>query len=349
MPNRNMAMLDSFGDGCGASNSPRRMKTILVTGGAGFIGSHLVEALIEQGHRVVVIDNLSTGRRANLGRVLGHRRFVLAEHDVRDPSIAEFFQRADRVVHLAASVGVDLVLNSPVQAIENNLEATRNVLNLTRCYDKPVVLASSSEIYGHSGAPRLHESSPRLLGSTQITRWGYAAAKTVDECLAFAYAEQYGHRVCVLRFFNVVGPRQSHRYGMVVPRFVMRALRGQPLPIYGTGTQTRCFCHVQDAVRALSQLVSRDEGFGHILNLGSTEEVSILQLAKRVLQLTGSESQISMTSHPSPGFEEVFQRAPDIDAIERVLGWSPVAKLDDIIKDVIAEHWSSVTELSIAP
>lgn len=315
---------------------------ILITGGAGFIGSHLCDALLGKGHRVMVIDDLSTGREENIAHHFGEENFHFARATIMNQLVLDrLASQAEVIVHLAAAVGVQLIVQEPVHTIETNINGTEMVLKAAHRYRCRVLLASTSEVYGKGNGIPFSEEDDILLGPTSKSRWSYAASKMVDEFLGLAYHQKYGLPVYPLRFFNTVGPRQTGRYGMVIPRFVNQALEGQPLTVYGDGGQSRCFLDVGDLVRALVRLVE-DPGIpARVYNLGSTEEVTILDLARRVIALTGSESDISLVPYAEayePGFEDMRRRVPDIGRAREALGWEPRSSLDEILKSVITYH-----------
>ncbi len=315
----------------------------LITGGAGFIGSHLADELLERGHGVHVLDDLSTGSMDNVRALSDHPRFGYTIDTCASPSVvAELVDAADVVYHLAAAVGVELIVQSPVRTIETNVHCTEVVLAQAAKQRKPVLLASTSEVYGKSTALPFREDGDLLLGPTSTGRWSYACSKAIDEFLALAYWHERKLPTVVVRMFNTVGPRQSSRYGMVVPRFVQQALAGRPITVHGDGLQTRCFCHVGDAVRALTDLMLiGDPAYGEIFNIGSQEEVTILELAARVREVARSESVIQLqpydTAH-GDGFEDMRRRLPDTTKIEATLGWETTRGLDDILEDVLAYH-----------
>ena len=318
----------------------------LITGGAGFIGSHLTDRLIEQGHHVHVLDNLSTGRRQNIDQWADHDRFTLTVGNVRDSSVLEEgVEACDRIVHLAAAVGVKRILDKPVETIQTNVGGTENVLELACKYDRKVLLASTSEIYGKAmstdeSLDALRESGDWTLGATSKRRWAYACSKAMDEFLAQAYHDEYGLPVICARFFNTVGPRQSSRYGMVIPSFVERALADEPIQVHGDGTQTRCFTHVHDAVRAVLKLLDAPAAEGDIFNIGRPDEISINDLAKRVCTLSGSSSDITHIPYEEvygPGFEDMKRRTPDISKLQSTIDFAPAFSLDDILEDVIED------------
>ena len=317
----------------------------LITGGAGFIGGHLTERLLRDGHEVVVIDNFSTGSRENLqtAEALAAGRLRVIEADV--VSSAELLDReireTDRVIHLAAAVGVELVIHDPVRTITTNVHGTENVLVPAARYGKRTIIASTSEVYGKSTKPFFAESDDLLIGNPLHARWSYACSKLLDEFFLMAHHRQSGLPGTVVRFFNTVGPRQTGRYGMVIPRFVEKALRGEPLPVYGSGRQTRCFCHVFDVVRALLLLADRPESCGGIYNIGSHHHISIGELARFVITRTGSQSEIRHIPYDEAyekGFEDMMHRAPDTTALRELTGWEPEFSLENIIDDVVLEQ-----------
>ncbi len=316
----------------------------LITGGAGFIGSHLADYLLGQGHAVCVFDNLSTGRIENVRHLLGHDRFAFVEGDVLDAgALAPHVAACDCVTHLAAAVGVRLIMERPVRTITTNVQGTENVLQIASRYGRKVLLASTSEVYGKrmemgASADPLSEDDDWTLGSTARRRWAYACSKALDEFMALAYHDEHGLPVVILRFFNVVGPRQTGRYGMVIPTFVRQALRGEPIRVFGDGRQTRCFTYVGDAVRAVAALMEAPEAVGEVFNIGSTEEVSINALAERVRALTGSASPIVHVPYEEvygPGFEDMRRRSPDVRKLKRSVGFEPAHAIDDILREVI--------------
>jgi UDP-glucose 4-epimerase len=315
---------------------------ILITGGAGFIGSHLAEALIDLGHSVHVIDDLSTGSIDNIKLLKKHSNFgytIDTCHD--DRLVAELVDDADYVYHMAAAVGVKLIVDSPVRTIETNVHTTEIVLSQASKKGRPVFIASTSEVYGKSAQLPFREDGDIVMGATDRGRWAYACSKALDEFLALAYFRERRLPTIVGRMFNTVGPRQTGRYGMVVPNFVRQALAGGPLTVFGSGEQRRCFCHVRDVVGALVALVTRDDLFGQVLNIGSTEEVSILELAQRVKTITGSSSEIVLVPYDEAygdGFEDMHRRIPDTTKIENALGWRAKASLNEILHDVLAHE-----------
>ncbi|HEX7254657.1 MAG TPA: NAD-dependent epimerase/dehydratase family protein [Gaiellaceae bacterium] len=317
------------------------MGTALVTGGAGFIGSHLAESLLEDGWEVYALDDLSTGSDANVFHLRQNPYFHLTVESVLSPSVvSELVHKADLIFHLAAAVGVRLIVERPGHTLLTNVRGTENVLEYAGRFGKPVLVTSSSEVYGdHPGEDLpLREDARRIYGPTTAKRWAYADSKAMDEFLALARAEEEGLHCVIARLFNTVGPRQSGQYGNVIPRFVQAALAGEPLEVHGDGSQTRCFCHVRDTVRALAALMAEESARGEIFNVGSTESVTILELAERIVGLTGSSSPIVFVPYEEVyghGVEEMFQRMPAIDKINAAVGWSPTVDLDGILAEVI--------------
>lgn len=317
----------------------------LITGGAGFIGSHLADHLLADGHRVSALDNLSTGRLGNVRHLLADGHFDLTIGNVLDYHTLEgLVAAADRVVHLAAAVGVKLIMEQPVETIVTNVQGTENVLKLANYYDKRVLVASTSEVYGKSmerngSIEQLREADDWTLGPTTKRRWAYACSKAMDEFLSLAYHDEKNLPVVVARFFNTVGPRQTGRYGMVIPTFVQQALAGEPIRVFGDGEQTRCFTYVGDTVRAVAALIDASEATGEVFNIGSHEEISINELAERVRALTGSHSDIVHIPYDEvygPGFEDMRRRTPDISKLRTVIGYAPTHGIDDILREVIA-------------
>lgn len=312
---------------------------ILITGGAGFIGSHLSEELLARGHRVHVLDDLSTGSIDNIGHLRPHERFgytIDTCHDSR--LVAELVDESDYVYHLAAAVGVQLIVDSPVRTIETNVHCTETVLAQASKKRRPVFIASTSEVYGKSHDLPFREDGDIVMGPTTRGRWAYACSKAIDEFLALAYHNERRLPTVVGRLFNTVGPRQTGRYGMVVPTFIRQAIAAKPITIYGSGEQRRCFCHVRDVVGALAAMLEHDDVFGEVFNIGSTEEVTIRELAERTRLAAGSVSEIVHVSYEDAygkGFEDMQRRVPDTGKTERVLGWRAQATLDEIIDDMI--------------
>jgi UDP-glucose 4-epimerase len=316
-------------------------RSALLTGGAGFIGSHLAESLLDQGIEVFVLDDLSTGSERNVAHLRDRRDFHLVVDSVLKTSVVnELVHRCDVVFHLAAAVGVRLIVEEPVHTLVTNIQGTENVLEYCNRFGKRVLVASTSEVYGDRREPEaLSEDSRRLYGPTTARRWAYAESKALDEFLALAYHQERGLDCVIVRLFNTVGPRQSGQYGMVIPRFVAAALAGRPLEIHGDGTQTRCFCHVRDTIRALQGLMDARATSGEIFNVGSTERVTIQELADRVRAVTGSQSDVSFVPYEEvygQGIEDMLHRQPSIDKVSEAIGWTPERTLDDILRDVVA-------------
>ena len=310
----------------------------LITGGAGFIGSHLVEKLIVRGDQVVILDNLSTGLASNLSGIKEKIKFE--QGNILDKAVIDkLVSESDYVVHLAAALGVLNIVNKPLESLKTNLQGSEIVLEACDKYGKPALVASTSEIYGKNGKVPLNEEDDRIIGHPLKSRWSYSEAKAVDESLAYFYYMENKLPIRIVRFFNTVGPRQVGNYGMVVPRFVSAALRNEPLYVYGTGDQIRCFCHVDDAVRALLLVMDSDKAIGEVFNVGNNQQISIIELAKKVIEITGSKSSIEKIAYEKAypeGFEDMQIRVPDISKIKRVLGWAPEINLDQVIKDIAA-------------
>jgi len=313
----------------------------LVTGGAGFIGSHLCDALIKRGDSVVVLDNFSTGNKKNIEHLLGKPLFELIEGSILDIDVVDkAVASVDHVLHLAAAVGVFTIVDKPLESLTTNLRGTENILEAAYKYQKEVLIASSSEIYGKNAGGALNEESDRIVGSPLKSRWSYSEAKAIDESMAYFYYQEKKLGVRIVRFFNTVGPRQVGHYGMVVPRFVSAALKNEPLTVYGTGSQSRCFCHVYDAVSGLLAVIDSNATLGEVFNIGNDEEITIEDLAHEVIELTGSKSIIEKVLYEKaypPGFEDMQRRIPDISKIKRAVGWAPKLSLDSVISD-IANH-----------
>ena len=314
----------------------------LITGGAGFIGSHLAERLLRDGHDVAVLDNLSTGSLENVGACRMHARFQFVKGDIQDATLVQLLtSQCDVIFHLAAAVGVQLIADAPVHTIETNIAGTETVLDAANKFGRRILLASSSEVYGKSEKIPFGEDDDFVLGSTAFSRWAYACSKAIDEFLGQAFHQQYGLGVVSARFFNTIGPRQTGRYGMVVPRFVQWALRDEPIQIYGTGKQTRCFCHVEDLVDAVIELMRNDEAAGRVFNIGSTEEITIEALADRIIDLTGSRSEKRfvpyVVAYGRP-IEDMMRRVPSIDRIHKAVGWQPKTRLDQTLQ-IIIDHY----------
>jgi len=311
----------------------------LITGGAGFIGSHLSEYLLDQGHRVMVIDDLSTGSIENITHLKGNPRFEYTiESILNRPVTAELVDRSDCIFHLAAAVGVRLIVESPVQTIETNIKGTETILDLAEKKKKKTIVFSTSEVYGKSRKVPFHEDDDLVMGSTTRGRWSYACSKAIDEFLALAYWKEKRLPAVVIRLFNTVGPRQTGQYGMVIPTFVRQALEGKPLTVYGDGSQTRCFCHICDVIRAVYQVSMEEKAVGQVYNIGSDEEVSIQELAERVISISGSSSKIDIIPYSEAyeeGFEDMMKRKPGLKKINALIGYRPSHNLDQIIRDVI--------------
>jgi UDP-glucose 4-epimerase len=308
----------------------------LITGGAGFIGSHLSEALVARGDSVIVVDNLSTGQN----EVVPSVEFI--QGSIFDEKLMDsLVSKVDHVLHLAAAVGVFNIVNKPLDSLMTNIKGTEIMLELCDKYKKPILITSTSEVYGKNNTVPLNEESDRVLGSPLKSRWSYSEAKAIDESMAYFYHQEKGLEVRLIRLFNTVGPRQVGHYGMVVPRFVSTAVNGTALSVYGSGEQIRCFCHVADAVRALLLVMDSDKAIGEVFNVGNNQQISIMELAKKVIAVTGSTSSIEMVAYEKAypaGFEDMERRVPDISKIERVLGWKPQIGLEQIIKDIAAHN-----------
>jgi UDP-glucose 4-epimerase len=327
---------------------PSRTETILITGGAGFIGSHLADSLLAAGRRVLVIDDLSTGRMKNIAHNLSNPNFHFARASVTDRLVLDrLASQAGIIIHLAAAVGVQLIVEHPVHTIETNVMGTEAVLQAALRYGCRTLLASTSEVYGKGSKIPFAEEDDVLLGSTGKSRWAYAASKMVDEFLGLAYQREFGLAVVPFRLFNTVGPRQTGRYGMVIPRFVRQALRGERITVYGDGTQSRCFGDVRDIVRALIDLAQHPDAPGQVLNIGSTEEVSIGELAERVKAITRSDSPIVKIPYSeayAPGFEDMQRRVPDTSRLQGLINWQPRHSLAEILQSVVAYERQAIEE-----
>jgi UDP-glucose 4-epimerase len=315
---------------------------VFITGGCGFIGSHLAERLLDRGDRVQVLDDLSTGSMHNIAHLVGRPGFSYRIGSALDvPLVTELVDSADVTVHLAAAVGVKLIVERPVHTIETNVRATEVVLGAAARKKKLVVVASTSEVYGKSTSIPFREDQDLQLGPTSHSRWAYACSKALDEWLALAYLREKGVPVIVTRFFNTVGPRQTGQYGMVLPNFAAQALRHEPITVYGSGDQTRCFGHVQDAVEGLLRLMALDAAVGEVFNIGATQEVSIRALAEQVRAEAGSRSEIVLLPYSevyAAGFEDMMRRVPDVSKLERVTGFRPQTSLEVIIRDVVDDQ-----------
>jgi len=313
----------------------------LITGGAGFVGSHLAEALLERGDEVYVLDNLSTGSIENIEHLKPHPRFRYAVDSImNEPATAELVDRVDVVFHLAAAVGVRLIVESPVNTIETNVHGTEMILKLANKKKKKVIVASTSEVYGKSGVVPFREDADIVMGPTTKGRWSYACSKAIDEFLALAYHKEKRLPVVIVRLFNTVGPRQTGRYGMVIPNFVKQALLGHPLTVFGDGSQSRCFTYVSDVVGAFIKLAEHPRAVGEVVNVGNDrEEISILELARRVKERTGTRSGIEMVPYDrayEEGFEDMQRRVPDLGKVRSLVGYEPGVHLDEILDRVIA-------------
>jgi len=310
----------------------------LITGGAGFIGSHLADALVARGDKIIVLDNFITGNKNNLENIPNRELLQVVKGSILDvDTVSETVGEVDYVIHLAAAVGVFNIVEKPLDSLMTNLRGTENILKSCLAQNKPVFIASSSEVYGKNGGEPLNEESDRILGSPLKSRWSYAEAKAIDESMAYFYHLEKGLEVRMVRFFNTVGPRQSGDYGMVIPRFVAAALKNQAIQVYGDGKQTRCFCHVSDAVNAVLTLLDQPKAVGQVFNIGNSEEVSMLELAKKVRTITNSKSEINLVPYSevyAVGFEDMRRRVPDITKIRELIGWHPKMSLHEVIVDV---------------
>jgi UDP-glucose 4-epimerase len=316
---------------------------VLITGGAGFIGSHLADALIARGDHIVALDNFSTGSTANIKHIT--KNFEIIDGDIRNAElINETTKGVDLVLHMAAALGVNTILESPLESISTNIAGSEVVLNAAANHKKRVLIASTSEIYGKNPKQPLNESDDRVVGSPQKIRWSYSDAKAIEEAMAFSLNQEKGLKVTTARLFNAVGPRQSAQYGMVVPRFVRSALKDEPINIYGDGTQSRVFCHVHDAVEALLALIGTDKTINEVYNVGGTGEITIKQLAEAIIKQTNSNSIIEYIPYEkayAPGFEDMQRRVPDISKIKEAIAWQPQRDLTQIISDVAAHITNS--------
>lgn len=318
---------------------------VLITGGAGFIGSHLSEAYLQRGDEVFVIDDLSTGSIENIRHLKDHPRFHYTIDSIHNqPVTAELVDQCDVIFHLAAAVGVKLIVESPVRTIENNVHGTEVVLSLANKKKKKVLVASTSEVYGLSSEVPFREDGNLVMGATNKGRWSYACSKAIDEFLALAYWREKKLPTIVVRLFNTVGPRQTGQYGMVIPTFVKQAVAGRPITVYGSGKQSRCFCYVGDVVGALMRLMDAEDSVGEVFNIGSNQEISILDLAKRVKKLTDSDSEIVFVPYDEAyeeGFEDMPRRIPDTSKVNKLVGFKPEKRLDEILQVVIEFHRDS--------
>ena len=324
---------------------------VLVTGGAGFIGSHLVEALIEKGQQVISIDNFSTGREENFSKIKNHPSFRFIKGDVSNATLLdELICSSDAIYHLAASVGVKLLTEEPVASIQNNVNGILTILKLADRYKRKIFFASSSEVYGKADSGSLQEEENLILGPSTVSRWGYGCTKALAEYLALSYYKQYGLPTVIGRFFNVCGPRQTGAYGMVIPRFVVAALKGEPITVFGDGTQTRSFTYITDAIQTILNLMDIPEAVGEVFNIGNPRHITILELAQMVKGLTGSNSSITHIPYQDaygPGFEDMYYRVPDISKIKRITGLEPKVGLEEMLRHII-DYWKVELESHIS-
>jgi UDP-glucose 4-epimerase len=312
---------------------------VLITGGAGFIGSHLADHYVNAGHTVTLLDNFSTGSQSNIAHLEG--KVTTVNGDIRNIELIDQLTKvSDLVLHMAAALGVNTILESPLESMSTNITGSEVVLNAATKYNKRIIIASTSEIYGKNPKQPLSETDDRVVGAPQKIRWTYSDAKAIEEAMAFALHQEKKLPVTTVRLFNTVGPRQTGRYGMVVPRFVRAAIKNEPITIYGDGTQSRVFCHVLDAVSAITTMASTDSTIGDVYNVGGTGEVTIKHLAEQVLSVTGSKSEITYTPYSDAypaGFEDIQRRVPDISKIKLAIGWAPGKDLTQIISDIAAQ------------
>jgi UDP-glucose 4-epimerase len=312
---------------------------VLITGGAGFIGSYLSEELLRRGNEVIVLDNISTGSYENIAHLDGNPNFQVVVGSILDEFLMDkFIERCDVIFHLAAAVGVELIVKNPWESLTTNIKGSEIVLQMAYRYRKKILITSTSEIYGKNTNAPLKEEDDRILGSPLKSRWAYSTSKAVDEMLAYNYWKEKNLPTVIVRLFNTVGPRQTGAYGMVVPRFVYQALKEEPITIYGTGKQTRCFLHVKDAVNALISLMEHPKAVGDVFNVGSQEEISIENLARKVIELTGSNSEIAYIPYDQAyeeGFEDMERRVPDISKVNRLIGFNLTFNLEEILRSVI--------------
>ena len=315
---------------------------VLITGGAGFIGSHLADQLLADGHRVIALDNLSTGRHSNIEHLLGRSDFEFVLGSILNVDlIDDLAARCDVIFHLAAAVGVKLIVEKPLESLATNIRGSEIVFEKAHKYGTKVLVTSTSEIYGKNTSDRLKEDDDRILGSPLKSRWSYSEAKAIDEILAYTYWKEKGLETVIVRLFNTVGPRQTGSYGMVIPTFVSQAVRGEAITVYGDGSQTRCFCFVSDVVEALVKLVDNPEAYGKVFNVGGTQEISMSDLAHKVIDLSGSSSKIKYVSYEDAyeeGFEDMQRRVPDISRVNALIDFEPTVGLDEIITAVVAEQ-----------
>jgi UDP-glucose 4-epimerase len=326
---------------------------VLITGGAGFIGSHLAERLLGAGHSVTVIDNLATGSLDNIRPLLLDTQFELVTESVLNSGLMEYLtRRCDVVFHLAAAVGVRWIIDHPLLSIQTNIRATEIVLEQASRFDKPILIASTSEVYGKNDSGALREDDDSIIGSTRVTRWLYANSKATDEFLALAYHRERGVPVVIARFFNTIGPRQTGQYGMVVPRFVQQALGGEALTVYGDGQQTRCFTDVRDTVTAITRLMETPAAMGEVFNIGNSREISIEELARQVINATGSTSLLRYVPYEhvyERGFEDMQRRVPEVSKLRETIGFVPEIPLESALERIIAHFRSSLSDAERAP
>jgi UDP-glucose 4-epimerase len=312
---------------------------VLITGGAGFIGSHLSDELIATGNEVAVLDNLSTGRFDNIAHLNGNKSFQFIEGDILNEMLVDkLVERCDVVYHLAAAVGVDLVVKKPLESLVTNIKGSEIVLDMVHRYHKKILITSTSEIYGKNENGPLKENDDRILGSPLKVRWGYSTAKAVDEMLAYIYWKEKNVPTIIVRLFNTVGPRQTGAYGMVIPRFVNQALKNEDITVYGTGKQSRCFLHVKDAIKTLIKLMDNKDAVGQVFNIGSQEEISVENLAKKIIEITKSKSKLIYISYEKAyeeGFEDMQRRVPDTTKVKNLVGFKPTIDLEGTIKSVV--------------
>ena len=311
---------------------------VFITGGAGFIGSHLCDALVAEGKEVIILDNLSTGSKKNIAHLEG--KIKIFQGDIRDQKLVEsLVEGSDLVLHMAAALGVDNILENPIESISTNFYGSEVVLNAAAKYDKRIVIASTSEIYGKNPKQPLSETDDRIIGSPQKLRWSYSDAKALEEAAAYFLFVTKKLKVTTIRFFNTVGPRQTGKYGMVIPRFVKAAIENKPLKVFGDGSQSRVFCHIEDTVKAVLLLASNNEATGEVFNIGGKGEITILDLAKMIVNLTNSKSEITFVNYKDAyavGFEDMARRVPDISKIKYLTGWEPKIDLKTIINDIVS-------------
>lgn len=319
------------------------MTNFLITGGAGFIGSHLTAELLKQypDYSITIVDNLSTGRRENLASFENDPRIRIFFNDILTmPELEKLVAQSSTIFHLAAAVGVELVVHDPIQTIKTNVDGSARILDFAAKYHKRIIIASTSEVYGKSAKDNFEENDDLIIGAPTHSRWSYACSKLIDEFLLMAYHQHSQLPGTIVRFFNIVGPRQTGKYGMVIPRFVRAAVNGKPIRVFGSGKQTRCFCHVADTVRALAALPNKREAYGQIYNIGSQNSISMMQLAEKVIEILHSNSSIELIPYEqayAKGFEDMMRRSPDTAKIKKLLGWQPERSLEDIINDVANE------------